>query len=274
MGGLGALSFALRLTPLAQPFRAPKLGLWMEGAGGGGLAGSLGPLLEAGIGLGFQAGATVMGPSVRYLHVVKGGSGPGGADARIILLGLEVAFYDRKKHEPPFARMALQPIPPPLPRPPAPPPNATPRDTDGDHIADVSDRCPDKAEDVDQFEDDDGCPEEDNDGDRIADARDLCPEKAEVVNGVEDEDGCPDTGGAGHRSSTTAWCWTSRSCSTASGRGCGRPASACWPRWSNLWRKHPEWEQHGGGGALPTPAGPRSSTSGSARSGRSGCAPP
>jgi outer membrane protein OmpA-like peptidoglycan-associated protein len=244
MGGLGALSFALRLTPLAQPFRAPKLGLWMEGAGGGGVAGSLGPLLEAGIGLGFQAGSTVMGPSVRYLQVVKSGAGPGGRDARIALLGLEVAFYDRKKHEPPFARMALQPIPPPLPRPApssTPPPNATSRDADGDHIADVSDRCPDKPEDIDRFEDDDGCPEEDNDGDHIVDARDLCPEKAEVVNGVEDEDGCPDTGGAVQVIDDRVVLDESVlfDSERARVRTAGQRVLAAIV---DLWRKHPEWE--------------------------------
>jgi len=49
-----------------------------------------------------------------------------------------------------------------------------------------------KAEDFDQFEDEDGCPDPDNDGDGIMDGRDKCPNEAEVINNVEDEDGCPD----------------------------------------------------------------------------------
>src|SRR5690606_27395475 len=49
-----------------------------------------------------------------------------------------------------------------------------------------------EAEDFDQFQDEDGCPDLDNDGDRIPDVDDKCPNEAEVYNGFEDEDGCPD----------------------------------------------------------------------------------
>ncbi|NMO16170.1 OmpA family protein [Pyxidicoccus fallax] len=69
-----------------------------------------------------------------------------------------------------------------------------PADTDGDGLPDAEDRCPTVAEDVDGFEDADGCPETDNDQDGLADAADACPLEAEVINGVKDEDGCPDEG--------------------------------------------------------------------------------
>jgi outer membrane protein OmpA-like peptidoglycan-associated protein len=51
-------------------------------------------------------------------------------------------------------------------------------------------------EDLDQFEDADGCPDRDNDGDGVLDDDDKCPDTAEVFNGIEDTDGCPDKGKA------------------------------------------------------------------------------
>ena len=65
-------------------------------------------------------------------------------------------------------------------------------DNDGDGIIDSADECPKEAEDVDGFEDADGCPELDNDKDGILDAADQCPVEAEDMDGFEDEDGCPE----------------------------------------------------------------------------------
>jgi len=73
-----------------------------------------------------------------------------------------------------------------------PPSGAMLPDTDGDGMYDQSDVCPESAEDVDGFEDADGCPDDDNDGDSIPDSSDGCPESAEDVDGFEDADGCPD----------------------------------------------------------------------------------
>jgi outer membrane protein OmpA-like peptidoglycan-associated protein len=67
-------------------------------------------------------------------------------------------------------------------------------DTDSDGVPDDVDQCPEKAEDIDGFEDGDGCPDLDNDRDGIPDVDDKCPLEAEVINGVKDGDGCPDTG--------------------------------------------------------------------------------
>jgi outer membrane protein OmpA-like peptidoglycan-associated protein len=67
-----------------------------------------------------------------------------------------------------------------------------PADRDGDGIPDAQDACPDRAEDVDGYEDSDGCPDIDNDLDRVLDIADKCPNVSETYNGVEDEDGCPD----------------------------------------------------------------------------------
>ena len=99
-------------------------------------------------------------------------------------------------------------------------------DRDRDGIPDYKDRCPQHAEDLDGFDDDDGCPDDDNDrdgvkdifdarpdepedfdgyqdsdgvfeidndGDRIPDLKDRCPNQAEDFDGVADLDGCPET---------------------------------------------------------------------------------
>lgn len=65
-------------------------------------------------------------------------------------------------------------------------------DNDGDGIFDAQDKCPNEAEDMDGFEDSDGCPDVDNDKDGIPDSQDKCPTFPETVNGFKDDDGCPD----------------------------------------------------------------------------------
>ena len=67
-----------------------------------------------------------------------------------------------------------------------------PPDTDGDGITDDADACRDLPEDIDGWQDEDGCPDPDNDGDGILDVVDACPNAPETINGIDDEDGCPD----------------------------------------------------------------------------------
>lgn len=82
-------------------------------------------------------------------------------------------------------------------------------DTDEDGLPDDIDKCPQEAEDIDTFADDDGCPDPDNDSDQILDADDKCPLEAGVAekqgcpvldkdqDGVEDDaDKCPEEAGA------------------------------------------------------------------------------
>lgn len=69
-----------------------------------------------------------------------------------------------------------------------------PADPDGDNITGDDDNCPTGAEDIDSFEDMDGCADVDNDKDGIKDVDDKCPLQAEIVNGTDDNDGCPDEG--------------------------------------------------------------------------------
>ena len=66
-------------------------------------------------------------------------------------------------------------------------------DTDGDGVPDRGDRCPERDEDHDGYEDRDGCPDIDNDFDLVLDIVDQCPGNPEIRNGFADEDGCPDT---------------------------------------------------------------------------------
>ena len=65
-------------------------------------------------------------------------------------------------------------------------------DNDFDGILDAVDQCPLDKEDRDAFQDQDGCPEYDNDNDGLSDGNDMCPDEAEDFDGEEDDDGCPD----------------------------------------------------------------------------------
>jgi hypothetical protein len=65
-------------------------------------------------------------------------------------------------------------------------------DADGDGVPDDRDACPPLPEDLDGYEDDDGCPDPDNDNDLIPDADDLCPNVEALEGQDDDEDGCTD----------------------------------------------------------------------------------
>ena len=67
------------------------------------------------------------------------------------------------------------------------------KDNDADGLLDRQDRCPLEPEDEDGYQDSDGCPDPDNDKDGILDVSDRCPNEAETNNGYQDEDGCPDS---------------------------------------------------------------------------------
>ena len=66
------------------------------------------------------------------------------------------------------------------------------RDSDDDGIADSRDTCPTEPEDLDMFQDEDGCPDTDNDEDGLLDSVDQCPDQGEDLDEYMDEDGCPD----------------------------------------------------------------------------------
>lgn len=116
--------------------------------------------------------------------------GSGTASAFEGTLGLSVPLGGHKRHE--VVLPAAEPAQEPAKAEPAAQPAVADTDADHDTIAGDKDKCPDVAEDIDGFEDDDGCPDPDNDTDGIVDADDKCPQQAETVNGFQDKDGCPD----------------------------------------------------------------------------------
>ena len=67
-------------------------------------------------------------------------------------------------------------------------------ETDADHdgVDDAHDACPFLAEDIDGFQDGDGCPDPDNDNDLVPDLDDKCPAIAAEEGRDDDEDGCTD----------------------------------------------------------------------------------
>ncbi|MDQ3037341.1 MAG: OmpA family protein [Myxococcota bacterium] len=125
------------------------------------------PGLELGIGYELDlAGWLRAGPVLRYHHTFQTErSLPGASDAGFLFVGLSAAL---------------------------PGVSADVRDGDGDGIPDARDRCPAEPEDLDSFEDEDGCPDLDDDADGVPDRTDACPREPEDADGQDDEDGCPD----------------------------------------------------------------------------------
>jgi hypothetical protein len=64
---------------------------------------------------------------------------------------------------------------------------AASNDRDGDGIPNDRDKCPDDPEDLDGFQDEDGCPDPDNDMDGVPDVEDRCPNEP----GPAAKGGCP-----------------------------------------------------------------------------------
>lgn len=67
-------------------------------------------------------------------------------------------------------------------------------DNDGDGILDGDDACPNDPENLNDYQDSDGCPDAipDTDGDGLLDNVDECPTQPEDIDGFEDQNGCPD----------------------------------------------------------------------------------
>jgi outer membrane protein OmpA-like peptidoglycan-associated protein len=67
-------------------------------------------------------------------------------------------------------------------------------DNDKDGIPDLNDACPNAAEDGQGKKPKDGCPSttEDTDGDGVPDVSDKCPDEPEDRDGFQDDDGCED----------------------------------------------------------------------------------
>lgn len=72
------------------------------------------------------------------------------------------------------------------------PPPPVDGDQDRDGILDSKDACKTDPEDLDTFEDLDGCPDLDDDADGVPDASDGCRTEPEDMDTFEDTNGCPD----------------------------------------------------------------------------------
>ena len=173
MATLNSLTAGVELR-LPDGTRRRSTGPWLGASVGGALTGKdLRATWEAALGYGFALNDSMaLGPVVRYVQVIEPNSNIAPNDARIVLFGARLSLFDKTHEE----KKGLP----------------TRLDRDGDGIEDKSDKCPDIAEDMDGFQDEDGCPESDNDQDGIADASDGCPNIPEDKDGFQDEDGCPD----------------------------------------------------------------------------------
>lgn len=171
-GGAGAhIGLGLRIRPLASSKAAPHPGgPWLSGAVGAGFtAQKLVPVLDAFVGYDFRVSEEgSIGPTLGYLCFLQTDkTGPRTDSANILLLGVHGTF-DLGAGAPKIT------------------------DRDGDGIYDANDKCPDRPEDRDGFQDEDGCPELDNDEDQIRDVDDTCPLDPEDIDEFEDKDGCPE----------------------------------------------------------------------------------
>ncbi|MFK7986232.1 MAG: OmpA family protein [Sandaracinaceae bacterium] len=180
--GIFSLEGSLRVRPL--PFvdagAARGTGLFLDLGVGAALTGELlRPTASLTAGWGFAAGDVDIGPFARWRTVFELDNQLESSPAHVLSIGVALTFLD--------ARDAAAPAPSaPLVRAPS------PSDRDWDGLVDASDGCPDEPEDVDSFQDDDGCPDLDNDGDGFPDFTDGCPMQPEDEDGYYDEDGCPD----------------------------------------------------------------------------------
>lgn len=137
-GGLGSLTIAGRVRPLADDGRLGT-GPWLEVGAGAALTGrDVRPTAELGVGWGFAAGPIDLGPSLRYVHVVQPDDHLSSADARIVLVGIEIGLLDRDRARSQRLVVRAQPVRPRGVR--AEPAFAA--DRDADRILDVDKACP------------------------------------------------------------------------------------------------------------------------------------
>jgi outer membrane protein OmpA-like peptidoglycan-associated protein len=136
-------------------------------------------LFDTGVGWDFfPVPAFGLGPVVRYQYILQPDEEPVGDDAHIITFGLNLTVrIDLGEPEPIVIEREVV---------------RAPVDTDGDTVDDAQDGCVDVAEDIDGYQDQDGCPDLDNDSDGFPDANDVCVDSPETRNGYQDDDGCPD----------------------------------------------------------------------------------
>jgi len=166
--------FGAHVRPFARRSQGRVLspaGIWFGGAAGfAWTGGARRYAVDSGVGLDllFSQARFGLGPMVGWEHVFQPDSELRPQDANVLFIGVHGMFEAGLK------------------------PGAIDGDQDGDGIRDSLDKCPTIPEDIDGFEDEDGCPDLDNDQDGIPDKVDNCPNVAEDKDGFQDNDGCPE----------------------------------------------------------------------------------
>lgn len=183
-----------------HPFASTGIGgPWASGRAGLAQTGNLSRLgVMAEVGWDFRPGASrfLVGPYAGYTHVLQGEDSFRPGDARVVSLGLHVAYgradapKDRDRDGVLDDDDACPDVPGPRTRDPRTNGCPAPKDRDRDGVLDVVDACPDVPGVASADPSKNGCPG-DRDGDGIADAVDACP----AVPGVRTDDprtnGCP-----------------------------------------------------------------------------------
>ena len=185
--------FGFRAHAIAQypavvtPFAVLGVGLAHLSSPTAALGSDTDVIFHLGVGGKYQITSSVaLRADARFLRGPAAREDDPGANYAEIMLG--VSFTPRFKKSAPGPEPELDPYPEPDPDPePDPEPDA-----DGDGLLDKVDKCPDKAEDKDGFQDDDGCPDLDDDEDGVPDSEDKCPNEPEDKDGHMDRDGCDD----------------------------------------------------------------------------------
>jgi outer membrane protein OmpA-like peptidoglycan-associated protein len=170
-----AISYSARLGVQVRPWGGrwgndALSGFWLSAGGGAALTGRLiRPLVEANLGYDFvfRAEGLGIGPAVTYARVFQPDSALRPEDANVLSIGVHGVLHAG-------VEAALD------------------EDPDKDGVVAPAEQCPAVAEDLDGFEDADGCPDSDNDQDGLADKADRCPDNAEDRDGFQDTDGCPE----------------------------------------------------------------------------------
>ncbi len=192
LGQLLGLTGSLRFEPVIP--NSPVRILFDLGAGPGWTGPYLRPMLEAGVGVEFNARGIpfAVGVMARYAHVFQDPADPFPADAQALFGVLHFAIR----------------TPPRRTAPSAPPPLASERerdhdpqggsgDLDDDGVIDLLDQCPDvpmgSLRDLRRL----GCPRPDSDRDGVPDSDDNCPVTNPGPHPDPHHPGCPDPDGDG-----------------------------------------------------------------------------
>lgn len=183
--GYGIFQLPYRVAPFAL------IGLGLLGTTG--LGKDVDPALHLGGGVKFYVNDLIaLRLDVRDNVATKVGPASGRTNHLEVLLGLSIVLNRKKPVDPDTDGDGFKDRVDACPKVPGVAPDGCPvkkedPDTDGDGFRDSKDACVDVPGIAP-----DGCPAPDRDGDGIPDATDQCPDVPETKNNYQDEDGCPD----------------------------------------------------------------------------------